>query len=92
MHLILLQRVDCSNRQCNFTQEASNAETCQKCRDLEKCYNYEVRFPQHYHMHYRLHSSYSMAVQKPSNLKKKLKCQSELHASESSDRYEKKTT
>ncbi|XP_078343101.1 uncharacterized protein LOC144628871 isoform X1 [Oculina patagonica] len=35
-----IQRVDCTNRQCNGTQETTTSESCQKCEDLEKCYNY----------------------------------------------------
>ena len=39
---IVFQRVDCANRQCNLTKETSNKESCQKCHDLENCYNYVV--------------------------------------------------
>ena len=42
--VVVLQRVDCINRQCNATQEATTSESCQKCEDLEKCYNYVVSF------------------------------------------------
>ena len=39
---VVLQRVDCNNRQCNATQETTTSESCQKCEDLEKCYNVVV--------------------------------------------------
>ena len=41
--VFILQRVDCTNRQCNYTQETTNSESCQKCHDLEKCFNKVVR-------------------------------------------------
>ena len=41
--VLVLQRVDCINRQCNATQETTTSESCQRCEDLEKCYNYVVR-------------------------------------------------
>jgi len=40
--VVVLQRVDCTNRQCNATQETTTSESCQKCKDLEKCYNFVV--------------------------------------------------
>ena len=42
-YVFMLQRVDCTNRQCNYTQETTNSESCQKCHDLEKCFNKVVR-------------------------------------------------
>ena len=39
---VVLQRVDCTNRQCNATQATTTSESCQKCGDLEKCYNVVV--------------------------------------------------
>ncbi|PFX25774.1 Tenascin-X [Stylophora pistillata] len=35
-----IQRVGCIARQCNATQETTSSVSCQKCKDLEKCYNY----------------------------------------------------
>ncbi|XP_068732633.1 uncharacterized protein [Montipora capricornis] len=35
-----IQRVDCANRQCNLAQDTSDKETCQKCHDLENCFNH----------------------------------------------------
>ena len=37
--VIVFQRVDCTNRQCNASQETTSSESCQKCEDLEKCFN-----------------------------------------------------
>ena len=34
-YVFMLQRVDCTNRQCNYTQETTNSESCQKCHDLK---------------------------------------------------------
>lgn len=45
--VVVLQRVDCTNRQCNATQETTTSESCQKCEDLEKCYNYVVSSSYH---------------------------------------------
>ena len=42
-YVFMLQRVDCTNRQCNYTQGTTNSESCQKCHDLEKCFNKVVR-------------------------------------------------
>lgn len=49
---VVLQRVDCTNRQCNATQETTTSESCQKCEDLEKCYNFVVSSSRHKRLYF----------------------------------------
>ena len=41
--LYLLQSVDCTRKQCNYEDRRATKESCQKCKDLEKCYKTTVR-------------------------------------------------
>ena len=41
--LHFLQSVDCTRKQCNYEDRRATKESCQKCKDLEKCYKTTVR-------------------------------------------------
>ena len=60
--LNFLQSVDCTRKQCNYEDRRATKESCQKCKDLEKCYKTTVRIGQGFEFTrstiYRLFSSY----------------------------------
>ena len=41
--LILIAELDCTRKQCNYEDRRATKESCQKCKDLEKCYKTTVR-------------------------------------------------
>ena len=41
--IYFLQSVDCTRKQCNYQDGRATKESCQKCKDLEKCFKTAVR-------------------------------------------------